>query len=144
MKGVSHGKRFLALVVDLAVVEFIITRPLNKILNENFSGDFSLSSIGDLVAGSSKLILISTIIGLLSVLYWAILEYKIGQTFGALLFRLRAKSEMGSLSFGRAFLRNLSKLNMLLLVIDSINIFFTDRRQRFLEVFSKTSTLEGK
>jgi len=143
MKGVGYSKRFLAFLLDVAVVEFIITKPLNKIVGDSFSGELGFSSFSELAAGSGKLIFVSLVMGLLWVMYWAVLEYKIGQTLGGLVFKLRAKSEKGSLSFGRAFIRNLSKLSIMLLLIDSINMFFTEKRQRFLEVYSRTMTVEG-
>jgi uncharacterized RDD family membrane protein YckC len=144
MTGVSNGKRFLAFLLDLAVVEFIITRPLSKLVNESFSRELSFASLSDLVGSSSKLLFVALIMGLLGVMYWAVLEYKIGQTLGGLLFKIRARGESGKLSFSKAVLRNLSKLSVMLLIIDSLNIFFNDKKQRFLEVWSKSVTVEGR
>src|SRR3989344_4342796 len=139
MKAASNSKRFFAFLIDLAIVEFIITKPLNKIITNSISDfDFSFSEISSL---SFKIIFVSLTIGIIGILYWTVLEYKIGQTLGALIFKLRAKSEKGSLSFGKSFLRNLSKLSVVFLLIDSINIFFNEKKQRFLEKYSNTITV---
>jgi len=71
------------------------------------------------------------------------LEYKIGQTLGALIFKLRARSLGKSMSFSQAFLRNITKMSVVLLLIDSVNILFSEKKQRYFEVLSKTVTVEG-
>ncbi|MBI2105641.1 RDD family protein [Candidatus Woesearchaeota archaeon] len=142
MKAAGNWKRFFAFLVDLAIVEFIITKPLNKIItNSIYDFDFSLVELSSF---SFKIIFVSLSIGIIGILYWAVLEYKIGQTLGALIFNLRARSEKGSLSFGKSFLRNLSKVSIAFLLIDSINIFFNEKKQRFLERYSGTITVQGE
>ncbi len=133
---VGNWRRIFAFLIDLAVVDLIITRPLSKLIGEEFN------EVSDLLNISLELILISLAIGLLGVFYWAILEYKIGQTLGAMMFKLRAKSLNKGMSFPQAFLRNVSKISVALLLIDSINIFFSEKKQRYFEVISKTATLE--
>ena len=131
-------KRVFAFLIDLAVVDLVITRPLSKLISEDFD------EISDLLNISIELVIISLIIGLLGVFYWAILEYKIGQTLGALIFKLRAKGLDKGISFPQAFLRNITKMSVVLLLIDSINILFSEKKQRYFEVLSKTVTVEGR
>ena len=124
-------------MVDLAVVDLIITRPLSRLISGR------IDEISDLLNFSFELVLISLVIGLFAVFYWAILEYKIGQTLGALIFKLRARSLNKSMSFSQAFLRNATKMSVVLLLIDSVNILFSEKKQRYFEVLSKTVTVEG-
>lgn len=131
-------KRGLAFLIDLAIVDLVITRPLSKLVDEEFNEIFDLLNI------SAELIVLSLLIGFFGVFYWAILEYKIGQTLGAMIFKLRAKSLNGSISFSQALLRNATKISIALLLIDSINIIFSEKKQRYFEAFSKTVTVEGK
>ncbi|MBS3151110.1 RDD family protein [Candidatus Woesearchaeota archaeon] len=136
----ENFKRIFAFLIDLAVVDLLITRPLSKLISE----DFNFDEVSDLLNISFELILIASIIGLFGVFYWAVLEYKIGQTLGALIFKLRARSLGKGMSFPQAFLRNLTKISVVLLLIDSINILFSEKKQRYFEMFSKTVTLEER
>ena len=133
----GNWKRVFALLVDLAVVDLIITRPLSRLISGR------IDEISDLLNFSFELVAISLVIGLFAVFYWAILEYKIGQTLGALIFKLRARSLNKSMSFSQAFLRNATKMSVVLLLIDSVNILFSEKKQRYFEVLSKTVTVEG-
>ena len=133
----GNWKRVFALLVDLAVVDLIITRPLSRLISGR------IDEFSDLLNFSFELVLISLVIGLFAVFYWAILEYKIGQTLGALIFKLRARSLNKSMSFSQAFLRNATKMSVVLLLIDSVNILFSEKKQRYFEVLSKTVTVEG-
>jgi len=133
----KNWKRGFAFLIDLAVVDLVITRPLSRLINKEFNEIFDLLNV------SVELIILSILIGLFGVFYWAILEYKIGQTLGALIFKLRAKSLNKSISFSQALLRNATKISVVLLLIDSINILFSEKKQRYFEVLSKTTTLEG-
>lgn len=134
----GNWKRVFAFLIDLAIVDLIITRPLSKLI----SG--MIDDVSDLLNFSFELFLISLFVGVLGVLYWAILEYKIGQTLGALIFKLRARSLNKGMSFPQAILRNLTKLSVVLLLIDSINILYSEKRQRYFEVLSRTVTVEER
>jgi len=133
----GNWKRVFALLVDLAVVDLIITRPLSRLISGR------IDEFSDLLNFSFELVVVSFVIGLFAVFYWAILEYKIGQTLGALIFKLRARSLGKSMSFSQAFLRNITKMSVVLLLIDSVNILFSEKKQRYFEVLSKTVTVEG-
>ena len=134
----GNFRRLFAFLVDLAVVDLIITRPLSKLISEEFN-EFS-----DLLNFSLELVLISILIGIFAVLYWTILEYKIGQTLGGLIFKLRARSLNKRMSFPQAILRNATKISIVLLLIDSINILFSEKKQRYFEVLSRTITVEER
>lgn len=144
MRGVLSWRRFLAFIVDGIIVDFVITRPLNKTLLNN---ELSISSFNEFVEilGSYEIMMAGFLIGVLGVLYWSILEYKTGKTLGALIFNLKARSEYSrNLSFGQSLIRNITKLSFGLLFLDSLFILFSDKRQRLFEKISKTVTSEGE
>ena len=136
--NVGNFRRVFAFLVDLAVVDVIITRPLSKLVGDEISDVSNLSDV------SLELIIVSLLIGIIGVFYWTILEYKVGQTLGAWIFKLRAKSLNKGMNFTQALLRNATKISVALLIVDSINIFFSEKKQRYFEVFSKTVTLRSE
>ncbi|MBI2508017.1 RDD family protein [Candidatus Woesearchaeota archaeon] len=134
----GNFRRIFAFFLDLAVVDLIITRPLSKLISDDFN------ELSDFLSISFEIVFISLLIGIFAILYWSILEYKIGQTLGALVFGLRARSLNKGMSFPQAVLRNVTKINVALLLIDSVNILFSEKKQRYFEVMSKTITLEER
>ena len=140
---VSNWKRILGLFIDLAVVDFIITKPLSKLVEGMIPK--SIGSFNEVfqVFSLNKLFLISLIIGLLGVLYWSILEYNIGQTLGGLILNLKVRSvDNKKFNFSQVLLRNVTKISVLFLLLDSIHILFSPKKQRFFEKLSKTETVE--
>lgn len=141
MKEVSGWKRVIALFIDLAIVDFIITRPLNNLVEVKEISSFKeILNLGSL----NNLFWVSLLIGLLGIMYWSILEYKINQTMGGLVFNLRMRTlDNKKARFSQVFLRNLTKISVVFLVVDSIHILFSDKKQRFFEKLSNTRTVEG-
>ena len=147
-------KRGLAYIIDLFVINLIIIMPFQKILEDlgkGFSGKgfleiyrFLTSNPSQLQAIIPKLFVIFLVIALLSILYWAILEYKIGQSIGKILMRIYVKSQTGNLTFKQCFLRNVTKISTFPLILDASYMIFTKGYQRFFEKISKTFVLEQK
>ena len=145
MVGVNNWRRIVGFFLDLAIVDFIITKPLAKLVEDVVPKN--LESIGEIfsVFTLNNLFLISLLMGLLGVMYWSILEYKIGQTMGGLVFGLRMKTlDNKKAKFSQVFLRNVTKLNLLFLLMDSVHVLFSPSKQRFFEKISKTVTVEEK
>jgi len=77
-------------------------------------------------------------------LYSAVFEYSIGGTLGKILMHLKAVSTVGKLSTAQAFMRNLSKVFGLFLLLDWVIGMLTDTqdpRQKWLDQMSKTSVI---
>ena len=85
----SNWKRLLAFLVDIILLNTIITRPLAKLAESQMP-----ENILDILSLDFKnLLIITSIISIINVTYWVALEYKIRQTVGGLLFHLQMKSE---------------------------------------------------
>ncbi len=144
MRGASNWKRIIAFIIDFAIVSFIITKPLDdKLINLVPKDIFSLVSFFQNFDLKSFLI-INLISGVIIILYWAILEYKIQQTLGGLILGIKVRSEVRDLSFLQALIRNITKISIILLILDSIQILYSDKKQRYSEKWSKTITIEDE
>jgi len=146
-KNAALWKRLLSYIIDSFVVYFIILFPfkgyyntLTTSLNNGIlTNPDILNQLKDL---APKFFLISFIVALLTILYWAIFEYYFKQSIGKMLFKIRITSTKKTLKFWQSFLRNISKSSLLILFIDSIFILFSKNNQRFFEKISKTKVIE--
>jgi len=135
---VPHWKRFASFLIDSILLNAIITKPLSSLLENNVP-----QKLTDLLSFNFKnLFVITFVISLINLAYWVILEYKIQQTLGGLIFNISVRSET-KLSWHQVFTRNLTKISLLLLIIDSIGIITSKKRQRFTERLTKTLTVEN-
>lgn len=143
-KLASNWKRIFAYIVDITLVTYVITRPLNKLLNTIIPTDiFSLAKFLESFDFKNFLI-INLIVGVITIFYWAILEYKIQQTLGGILLGIKVKSEAKELNFLQALVRNVTKISTVILILDSIQILYSDKKQRYTERWSKTITIEDE
>jgi uncharacterized RDD family membrane protein YckC len=86
----------------------------------------------------------SMLFGLLLFLYCAIFELTIGGTLGKILMHLKAVSVTGRISSAQAFMRNVSKVFPVFLLLDWIIgmlIDTNDPRQKWLDQVAKTSVI---
>lgn len=143
-------KRAFAYIIDVFVINLVVVMPFQKVL-ENLGKGFSEKGIfetykvliqSDMQAILPKLLFIFSIISLLSVLYWAVLEYKIGQSIGKILFNIYVKPQTKTLTFWQCFLRNITKVSTLPLILDASYMIFTRSYQRYFEKISKTFVVE--
>jgi len=140
----SNYRRVIAFIIDFAIVSFIITKPLDdKLINLVPKDVFSLVNFFQNFNFKSFLI-INLLTGIITILYWAILEYKIQQTLGGFILGIKIRSETKELSFLQSLVRNLTKISIILLILDSIQILYSDKKQRYSEKWSKTITIEDE
>jgi len=145
-------KRAFAYIIDTFIINLIIVMPFQKPLEELSKGFVEKSFIevyktllqNDFQAMLPKLFFIFTVMSLLSVLYWAILEYKIGQSVGKILFNIYVKSQTEKLTFWQCFLRNITKVSTLPLILDTAYLIFTKTNQRYFEKISRTAVVEQR
>ena len=136
-------KRIIAYLIDLAIVNFVIISPFKSLLSSliptatNFP-EFYTSLTSML---STKVMIIGLISGLFAILYWSILEFKIQQTLGSLILGISVMPLTKKYTLSQALLRNVTKFSTLLLLLDSIFIFKSDKNQRLTERLSKTMTI---
>jgi len=148
----SLWKRAFAYIIDVFVINLVIIMPFQKVLEEVGKGfsekgifeTYKLLAQSELQAVLPKLFFIFAVISLLSVLYWAILEYKIGQSIGKILFRIHVKSQTKKITFWQCFLRNVTKVSTFPLILDASYMIFTRGYQRYFEKISKTFVVEPR
>jgi uncharacterized RDD family membrane protein YckC len=76
---------------------------------------------------------------ILIIVYFTYMEGKTSSTFGKRLFKLRVEAVKGSMDYKKAFIRNLSKILWLPLILDVILGFLMgDSNDRFLDKVSET------
>ena len=135
-------KKACAYVIDALVVSFIIVLPMSNFYPRTAVKAESFADIWSSVKQTSgKTMVISLVIALLTILYWAILEYKIGQTIGKALMKIRVRSVIGHLSFKQCFIRNITKASTMLLVLDTLYILKSGSR-RYFDKLAQTEVIE--
>ncbi len=140
-------RRYIAFFIDFIVVYFIVVIPFRPFLNslpqtKDFSQFYSLFSAEKLTA-LKPLFYIALTVSFLTILYWSILEYKTGQTLGKKLLNIKVNSKENELTFWQCFLRNISKINTLILILDVFYMWYYQTNQRYLEVLSKTEVVSA-
>src|SRR3989344_8299278 len=125
MKQARLYKRVLAYLIDIIVINIVIVSPFKPVISKLIStSDFYqiYSFLLNNPTQTLSLIKISITIAILSLFYWSILEFKLKQTIGKMLFQIYVTSENKKLTFPQCLLRNLTKMSFFILWIDSINL----------------------
>ena len=130
--------RLIALIID----SIIIAIPVYLIF-------FSLLFAGSLwLIGYGSWLLFPFLLGLIEVLYFAILDVYWGATIGKRVLGLQVQMvNGGKVDFGKAFLRNISKIYPLFLFLDWLIGVVTpgaDRRQKYTDRMAGTTVVQGK
>ena len=134
-------KRIIAYLIDLLIVDLIIVSPFKSLLESLIPTNFSefYTTLASML--SAKVMLIAFISGLFAILYWSILEFKIQQTMGSLIMGISVMPLSKKYALSQALLRNITKFSLILLLLDSIFIFKSDKNQRLTERLSQTMTI---
>lgn len=128
----SFWKRLLAYLIDIFIIAFVIVLPFRRYM------DFPVSSV--LIENIRIPWLISILIGILTLLYFTLLEYLTSQTIGKMILDIEVKSDYGKLKFSQCLLRNIVKVSTFLLAIDSIG--FIKLKKRFSDKIIGTEVVE--
>ncbi len=136
-------KRIIAYLIDLAIVNLIIVSPFKSLLGSLIPTAANFIEFYTALTSmlSTKVIIITLISGIFAILYWSILEFKIQQTLGSLIMGISVMPLTKKYNFSQALLRNITKFSLILLLLDSIFIFKSDRNQRLTERLSQTMTI---
>ncbi len=118
-------KRFIAIIIDYIIVAVPLTILSNFLLNWNF-GLYYFSSMG-----------------IIFLLYFLITELAMGASLGKKIMKLRVIAFSGDLDIGKVVIRNISKINSFLLLIDVIVGMLTegDPKQKYLDRIAGTSVV---
>jgi len=134
--------RFLALVID----SIIIGIPVYLIWNFVFWSLFWSGAWWMLGYGSW--LLLPLLLGIIEVFYFVILDVSWGATVGKRVLGLQVQMvDGGKVPFGKAFIRNISKIYWLFLLLDWIIGIATpgpDRRQKYTDRMAGTTVVQVK
>lgn len=134
--------RIIAFVIDSIIIGIVTYVIYNVVL-------YSLLFTGGLYwlyLGFGYYLIFGFFLGILEVLYFAILEVAWGGTIGKRLMGLTVQMTNGSkVTFDKAFIRNISKIYPLLVLLDWIVGLVTpgaDRRQKYLDRIAGTTVVQ--
>jgi uncharacterized RDD family membrane protein YckC len=95
---------------------------------------------------AEMLSLIIIIMGLLALLYFAIMDYKFNQTIGKMFMNIKIESTKKELSFLDCIIRHMFLIMIfpftLLWILDPLFLIFNKQGRRLSEILSKTKTVE--
>jgi uncharacterized RDD family membrane protein YckC len=131
--------RFLAIVIDSIIIGIPVYLIWNFVFwSLLFSGAWWLLGFG-------SWLLLPLLLGIIEVLYFVILDVSWGATVGKRVLGLQVQMVNGSkVQFGPAFIRNISKIYWLLLLLDWIIGIATpgpDRRQKYTDRMAGTTVV---
>lgn len=140
-------KRILAFLIDLLIIDFFIFGPFKKIIKSLVPAEAGLSAYSYLASNpeiSNILVAVSISSGILAMLYFAVLEWKLNQTVGKILLKLYVESDFKKLKFWQCLVRSMFVIPVfpfiLLWIVDPIYLFW--KNIRFSEAISKTKTIQ--
>jgi uncharacterized RDD family membrane protein YckC len=135
--------RIIAFAID-SIILFIIAGILLFVV---LAPLFIASALAGLWLGWSNILFWPFAAGILSVLYFTILEVWWGGTIGKRLMGLTVQMTNGSkVTLDKAFIRNISKIYWLLLLLDWIVALVTpgaDRRQKYSDRIAGTTVVQA-
>jgi uncharacterized RDD family membrane protein YckC len=122
------GQRFKALLVDIVIITLLLWIISSVI--------FLLMARLGIFSVLNYWIFIGAI---LIIVYFTYMEGKTSSTLGKRLFKLKVKAKDGDMNYKKAFIRNLSKILWLPLIVDVIlGFIFVDSNDRILDEVSRT------
>lgn len=136
-------KRVIAYFIDTLILGLFVETSFLTLSKKAF-GDLSEKTFLSLAIPevTSLIIIVSLVIALLSLLYWSILEYKLGQSIGKMLFKIYVVSDRKELTFLQTLVRNIAKTSSILLILDSLALLGFPYHKRFTEKWSQTHVIQ--
>ncbi len=126
------GKRLVALIIDMAILTLLLWVIIAVI--------YPLIALANIFSILSFWIILAAV---LIIGYFTYFEGKYGASLGKDVMRLRVKALQGNMGYRKAFIRNLSKILWVPLIVDVIVGFaFGSPRDRYLNRLAKTEVFE--
>ena len=143
-------KRILAFILDLVIIDLVLLFPLRRLLEKIVPLDMGIQETYQYLTTNTQvataLTFITFTIGVLALLYFSLLELKLNQTIGKMVFKIYVISINKELNFWQCIGRNLFALPffpfIILWVVDPIFMFMTKDNRRLSEILTKTKTIE--
>lgn len=142
LKPASFTRRALAYIVDSFILNLILLSPIinqiKKIVGENTDFTSSYYFFIENPQKVSAILLLGLVLVILTILYYSILEFKLRQTIGKMLFDIKVMSKKASFKYSQTLIRNLSKPISILFIFDVLYLILKKQNQRFFEKISNT------
>ena len=143
-------KRIAAFFIDIIILNLIVLYPFRNLFQKFIPKDYSLSEAYKLISTSTNFTglinSVSFIMSILVILYFIMLEKKMGQSIGKMFFRIYVVSDNKDLKGWQLLVRNIAFIPIfpfvLLWILDPLFMFFTKTNQRLTEILSRTSVVE--
>ena len=143
-------KRIAAFLIDILIINFVVLLPFRKLFENIVPNGYSLSEVYKFLSTSanysSYISSVAFVMSVLVILYFTMLEKRMGQTIGKMIMKIYIVSETNSLKTWQALVRNVVFIPIfpfvLLWVVDPLFMFFTKTNQRLTEILSKTKVIE--
>ncbi len=150
---VSIWKRGLAFLVDILIIQFIVNLNFNKFLEPSLGNNKSIVelfnySLDNYSTLEPKLLLVSIVTAILALFYFTLMEWKLKQTIGKMLFKIKVNSENKNPEIYQFILRNIPKSCLFVsyliwvFLIDIVYYIFT--KKRLFDKLSKTYIEKAK
>ena len=128
----------------------IILFPFKRIFDNVVPKTESFSKTVDFLSNNAEynifITLLILLVAALTILYFVILEKKLKQSVGKMLFNLYVESKTKDLKYWQLFVRSMFLIPLfpfvLLWIIDPVVMLFTKENQRLSEILSKTKVVE--
>ena len=127
----SFTRRILAYIIDVLIINTLILKPFNL---------FSKTSLT--IQLSRETIIIGFSTAILTLLYWALLEFTVRQSIGKIITRIYVSSLKKQLTLYQCILRNITKIVTPILIIDTLYAMINKTHQRYFEKISNTEVLQ--
>ena len=143
-------KRIAAFFIDMMIMNLVVLLPFRSLFQDIIPKDYSFSEAYKFLSSStdytSFISSVSFMMSVLIILYFFMLEKKMGQTIGKMLMNIYVASDNKALKAWQLLVRNFVFIPIfpfvLLWVIDPLFMFFTKTNQRLSEILSKTRVVE--
>ena len=144
-------KRIVAFIIDLFIIDLVLFWPFERIFSRVIpEGSRGIASLQEFFSASPELAnaltITSVVMGIIAVLYFALLEYNLGQTPGKMVFNMRVIGDKQGLKFWQCLVRSILWIPMfpfiVFWIIDPLYILLNQQNQRLLELVSKTNTVQ--
>ena len=141
-------RRVAAFVVDLLVIDLFFVSSFRGFFEGVVPAGFS-ASMTFFEANLDLARSLSVVVGLIAflvLLYFSVLQFRVGQTLGQYFFGVYVKSEGKVLSFWQCVLSNLTFVPFfpffILWVVDPLHMFFSVNGQRLMQRFAKVVVVQ--
>ena len=143
-------KRIAAFFIDVMILNIFVLFPFRslfqKIIPKEYSFSEALKLLGTSADFSGFLTSLSFTIAVLMIMYFYLLEKKLGQTIGKYIMKIYVVSDNNELKAWHVLVRNTVFIPVfpfiLLWILDPLFMFLTKTNQRLTEILSKTKVVE--